>query len=168
MSDCAAANVALGQLPHLDRRLDAGADAFAFQRILEGECIQHRGEHAHVVGGGPLHAARTGGQAAEDIAAADDNGHFDVHRDDVGNFFCQPFENRGLNAIALLTGQHFSADFQQDAAVVGRTHAWPSWNRVNRRTFMFSPILAICCASRSLMTTDGSLMKACSSKQFSW
>jgi hypothetical protein len=40
-------------------------------------------------------------------------------------------------------------------------------NLTNLLMFMFSPILAICCASRSLTVTEGSLMNACSSRQFS-
>lgn len=47
--------------------------------------------------------------------------------EDAGfDFVGQAFENRRLDAIALLTGQHFSADFQQDAAVRDGTHAWPN------------------------------------------
>ena len=38
----------------------------------------------------------------------------------------EAFEDGGLDAIALLTGQHLSADFEEDAPVICRAHASPS------------------------------------------
>ena len=45
-----------------------------FQRVLQGQRVDHRGEHAHVVGGDAVHVFRLHGHAAEKIAAADDDG----------------------------------------------------------------------------------------------
>jgi uncharacterized protein (UPF0261 family) len=98
----------------------------SLQRILERERIHHSGEHAHVVGGRSFHAGGAGGEAAENIAAANDNGNLDIQGHDVGDFLRQAFENRGLNTVALLTGQHLPADFQKEAPVVCRAHAWPN------------------------------------------
>ena len=47
-----------------------------FQRILQGETVQHGSNHAHIVAGGAVHAFAAGGESTEDIAAADDNGDF--------------------------------------------------------------------------------------------
>ncbi len=67
----AAADVRLGDLLHLDRRHDARVGAVPLERLLDGESVQHRAEHAHVVAGRPVHARRRGGHAAVDVAAAD-------------------------------------------------------------------------------------------------
>ncbi len=49
-----------------------------FEGILQGEGVLHGGDHADVVAGGAVHAARGGGHAAEDVAAADHDGDVDA------------------------------------------------------------------------------------------
>jgi hypothetical protein len=66
------------------------------------------------------------GDAAEDIAAADDDGDFGVEFDDLGDFGSEAFEDGRLDAVALLTGQHLSTDLEEDAPVFCRAHASPS------------------------------------------
>ena len=50
--------------------------AEAFEGVLQGQAVEDGGEHAHVVGGGFLDDVAAGGElgAAEDVAAADDDG----------------------------------------------------------------------------------------------
>ena len=48
--DGAAADIRLGHLVHLDGAHDAGGNADLFQGVGKGQGIDHRGEHAHVVG----------------------------------------------------------------------------------------------------------------------
>ena len=48
------------------------------ERVLERQRIQHRRDHAHVVGGGAVHALAAGGESAPDVAAADDDGDLDI------------------------------------------------------------------------------------------
>ena len=48
--------------------------AGVLERILQGQAVHDRGEHADVVGGGAVHARRRRRQAAEDVAATDDDG----------------------------------------------------------------------------------------------
>ena len=43
------------------------------ERVLQRQRIQDGGEHAHVVGGGAVHALAAGRQPAPDVAAADDD-----------------------------------------------------------------------------------------------
>ena len=45
-----------------------------FEGVLQREGVDDRGQHAHVVGLRPVHADGAGGDAAEDVAAADDDG----------------------------------------------------------------------------------------------
>ena len=44
------------------------------ERVLQRQRVDHRGEHAHVVGGRAVHALGAGREAAEQVAAADDDG----------------------------------------------------------------------------------------------
>ena len=48
----------------------------AFQGVLQGQAVEHGGQHAHVVGGGLLDDLAAGAElgAAEDVAGADDDG----------------------------------------------------------------------------------------------
>ena len=77
MAHGAAADERLGDLADVDRRLHAGGHAPLLQGVLEGEGVDHRGEHAHVVAGHAVDAAVAGGEAADDVAAADDDRHLD-------------------------------------------------------------------------------------------
>ena len=55
------------------------------ERILEGQAVHHRGQHPDVVAGRPVHAPGGGRQAAEDVAAADDDPDLDAERLDLGD-----------------------------------------------------------------------------------
>ena len=48
------------------------------ERVLQGEAVDDRGEHAHVVGLGAVHAGAGAGHAPPDVAAADHDGDVDV------------------------------------------------------------------------------------------
>src|SRR5262249_410594 len=62
-----------GGLVHFDGRNQARIDGAVVQSILQGERVDDRGEHAHVVGGNAVHVARLVGHATEEIAAS----HYD-------------------------------------------------------------------------------------------
>ena len=75
----AAADVRLGDAVHADGRHQPRLAAERFERVLQGQAVDDRGQHAHVVGRGFLDAGVAGGELgpAEDVAAADDDG--DLH-----------------------------------------------------------------------------------------
>jgi hypothetical protein len=57
------------------------------EEVLQRHRVDHRGEHAHVVGAGRGPCPWEARQAAEDVAAADDDGHlcaFTHHRGELG------------------------------------------------------------------------------------
>ena len=54
--------------------------AVALQARLQRQAVDDGGEHAHEVGGGPLHAPLAGHVAAPDVAAADDDRHLEKGR----------------------------------------------------------------------------------------
>ena len=78
MADCPAANERFGDFLHFDRRLDAGEDAPFFERILQRQRIDDRGQHPHVIAADTVHSGGADGDAADDIAAADRCGHLDA------------------------------------------------------------------------------------------
>src|SRR2546426_8713042 len=51
-SDRAPADVGFGQLAHFDGGLDTGDRALFLERVLQGERVEHGGQHAHVIGRG--------------------------------------------------------------------------------------------------------------------
>ena len=120
-----AANEWLGHAVHAHRRHEPRFAIERFERILQREAVDHRGQHAHVVGRGFLDAGVAGRElgAAQNVAAADDDG--DLHaqsrralrlRGDIDNF---------LHADAALArrGKAFAGEFQDDALVgTGRRH----------------------------------------------
>ena len=85
VADGAAPDERLGHGAHFDRGQHARRHAVVFERVLQRERVDHGGEHAHVVAGRAVHAARAGGQAAEDVAAADHDAGLDAERLDLGD-----------------------------------------------------------------------------------
>src|SRR5215471_7157927 len=112
---------------HLDRGLHACHDTLSLKSVLQRQRVEDGPQHTHVVSGGPFHSRSARGNAAEDISTADDHRDFDVESDNGCNFLGKAFEDGGLDAVSLLTGQHLSTDFKEDAPVFGRAHTSPNW-----------------------------------------
>ena len=74
MAHGAAADVVLAHLVDADGGHHARVQPEALERVLHGERVHHGGEHAHVVAGDAIHAGAREARAAEDVAAADDDG----------------------------------------------------------------------------------------------
>ena len=73
MPDRPAPDVGLGHLVHLDSAHDARRHVHVFERVLQGERVNDRSQHAHLVRGDAVHGARGRGHAAKDIAATHHN-----------------------------------------------------------------------------------------------
>ncbi len=102
--------------------MHARDDAVLLERVLQGQGVDHRRQHAHVVAAGAIHAARAGGQAPEDIAAANHDGRLDTEVLDV---FDVPGDLGGdgrVDAVLLLAHQGFARELQEDAFVGGVGH----------------------------------------------
>ena len=93
-------NERLGDLVHRNGALDARGDAHFFEAIHEREGVDDGGEHAHVIARGPVDAALGALEAAEDVAAADDDADFDAEVGDLFNLAAGFFEGRGVDGIA--------------------------------------------------------------------
>ena len=66
--------------------VDARVRAAALERVLQGDGVDDRGQHPHVIAGHAVDPLGGRGDAAEDVAAADDDGDLDaefVHLDDL-------------------------------------------------------------------------------------
>ena len=64
----------LRYLLHLDRRLHPRVDVLLLQSILQGQCVDNSGEHAHVIRGNAVHVFGLLRHAAEKVPPANDNG----------------------------------------------------------------------------------------------
>ena len=105
MPDGAPADERLGHLVHLDRRLHPGVDALLFQRVLQRQRIDHRREHAHVVGGDAVHLLGLLGDAAKEISPAHDDGDLDIQCAHFGQFGGNFVHAGSVHAETLAGGQ---------------------------------------------------------------
>ena len=120
VADCLPADVGLGHLLHADGALDPGGNPGPLQAVLEGDRIHHRGEHAHVVGRGPVHAGGRALEAAEDVAAAHHDRQFGARGHHGGHITGDRLDDRRVNAVALISHQRFAAELEQDTPVAHR------------------------------------------------
>jgi len=88
---------------------------------LQGEGVDDRGEHAHVVGGVAVHTAFAGGGGAPpDVSSADDNGELEGGRKDIADLMGKSTGD-GLGEMVAGFGEGFPRQFQQEAtATTGR------------------------------------------------
>src|SRR5262249_41734865 len=84
--------------------------------VLEGEAVHDGAEHAHVVGAGPVHAALLEFGAAEEVAAADDDGDLRAVADDGRDLTGDLVHHVGVDAQAAATGEGLSGQLQQNPA----------------------------------------------------
>ena len=121
MAHGAAADVRLGEGAHLDRAQDAGAEPAALEEILQRERVDHGREHAHRVGGGPVHPVGAGRGAADDVSAADDDPQLRSALKPLLDLPGQAPERGGVDSLPLIPGQDLTAQLQEEAAP-GRGH----------------------------------------------
>ena len=105
-----------------NRRLQARLAMQTFEGFLEGQTVQDGGEHAHVVGSRLLDDLATGAElsAAENVAAADDDGQLHAAHDDALGL---PRDvQRFVDADAAFAGiaESLAAQLEDDAAIL-----WP-------------------------------------------
>ena len=89
----------------------------AFEGVLQRQGVHDRGQHADVVGLRAVHALGGAGHAAEDVAAAHDDGqlHAVVHH--VGDFVSQRIDHLRVDAITEVTCQCLAGQLQQHALI---------------------------------------------------
>ena len=95
--------------------------------VLHGQSIHDRGQHAHVIGRGPVHALGRYGHAPENVAAADDQTELNAERGRLRQFPADGLDGLGFDTEALLAGQSLSGKFEHDSAVAEFVHNMPPW-----------------------------------------
>lgn len=83
---------------------------------MQRKAVHHRAEHAHVVAAGSLHAALLKLGTAEEVAAADDDGHLHAAADDFGDLSSHLVDDVGVQAN-FATAEHLAAELEQHAGV---------------------------------------------------
>ena len=111
-------DIRFGHLMHGDGRLHAGLQSNLFQRILQGQTVHDRCQHAHVVGRSAFHPEGSCLDAAKNIAATHHDS--DLHALVVDGFDLIGHVRKHVraNAEILLAHQGFAAEFQQDTLIL--------------------------------------------------
>ena len=110
----ATADVGLGDLGDADRGQDPRVRAEPFQRILERQAVEHRREHARIIGGCPVHALRRGRHPPVEVPAADDDRDLHsalAHLDDLPGDLLDPVQ---VETELLVAHQSLAGQLQQD------------------------------------------------------
>ena len=115
----AAADVGLGDLLDVDRREHPGVLAGLLQRVLQGQRVEHRRQHAHVVAGRPVHPLGRGGEAAVDVAGADDDRDLDPAGTDRRDLLGDALHLSRIGAVAKVAHQRLARELEQDAFELG-------------------------------------------------
>src|SRR3972149_1151922 len=166
VADGPAADEGLGPLPHLHRGEDAGDETLRLHHVLQGQGVDHGGQHAHVVAGDLVDTdASAEVVAAGEGAPAGDAGHLDARRGDILNLLGDQPQHRRVQRVGTAAGQRFPAELEEDAPVArrlrghrsGRCYS-PTLNRAKRRTWIFSPTLATVSVIRSCTVRPASRM----------
>src|ERR1051325_898985 len=113
----AAAYEGLGDLRDVDGRQDARVAADLLKRVLQDDGVHDGGGHAYVVGARPVHVARALRDAAEDVAAADDDRDLDAQVVDGLYLFGYSARHAHVHAVALRAHQRLARSLQQNPSV---------------------------------------------------
>ena len=89
-------------------RHHTGNQASLVHGVAQCQRIHDRGEHAHVIGGGTVHANRTTGHTTKNISAANDHGHLYTHPGDFSDFFDHADDGSPVDSEGVITHQGFT------------------------------------------------------------
>ena len=112
----------LGDRAHLHRRDDPGVDVDLLERVLQGEGVDDRGQHTHVVGGGPVHPPHAGRQPSEDVPAADHDGDLDAEPMDFSDLFGDLRRHAWVDSERFGAKERLSRHLQENALVRRCSH----------------------------------------------
>src|SRR5690606_14124570 len=110
-------DVGLDHLVDVERRLHARVDVLVLEGVLQGQGIHDGGHHAHVVGGGAVHALRAGSDAPENVAATDDDGQLYAQRDHFGDLVGHAHDGAAVDAEGILAHQRLAGKFEKNPFV---------------------------------------------------
>jgi hypothetical protein len=119
VADGPAPDERLGHRAHFDGGYDARQHAGLFEGVLQRQAVDHRRQHAHVVGGGAVHAPGARHEAAEDVAAPDDDGRLDAELLDSFDVFGNADHHGWIHAELLFAHEGFARQLEKDSLVDG-------------------------------------------------
>jgi hypothetical protein len=93
-------------------------------RILHRQRVHHGGEHAHLVGGDPIHAGPREPRATKDVAAADDHRDLDAECGHIEQFHRDAAKHGGIDAVVDRAQQGLARQFHQYALACPVAHGW--------------------------------------------
>ena len=86
------------------------------ERAFEGEGVHHGGEHADVIGGGPVHSPGGSTRAAPEISTADDDAELEAALHGFADFQGDAVDDFGRNIVpGSGSTQCFAAEFEDGA-----------------------------------------------------
>ena len=113
MADGTAPDVRLGDFGHRDRGEHSRVDACPLERVLQGQRVQERREHARVIRRRPVHAVRRGGHAAVDISSSDDDGELSPGRVHGGDLRADRANRLRVDPVLALAEERLARQLEQ-------------------------------------------------------
>ena len=113
----AAADVRLGDLVHEYGAHHPALHVALFQRVLQGDGVDDRGKHAHVVAAHPVHLPGLLFHAAEEIPATHHQADFDAQGMNLGQLAGNLGHFIGVQAKAALASERLSRKLEHDSFV---------------------------------------------------
>ena len=87
-----------------------------FEDVLQGQCVHDGGQHAHVVGLGPVEAVFGAGHTTPEVAASGDDGDFNPqvlpYVDDVVG---HPIDDLVIDSESSVAGESLARQFEKDS-----------------------------------------------------
>lgn len=131
-----------------------GGLAKLLNREFEGQGVHDRRKHADGIGTRAFYALLGALDAAKEIAAADDDRHFDAKRGRFDEIQGKAFERLGIEAMGTLSHKRLARQFHDDSAPLPRglrrsasfSHPSPFEKECD------SPLGSIACFPRSLLS----------------
>src|SRR5208283_3596851 len=111
----AAADVRLGDLADFNGGHDAADQAELLDGVLQRDGVDDGGEHAHVVCGDAVHVDGLLGDAAEEVAASNDDSDLASEGVDSGDLGGHLVNEDSVDAEARTCGEGFSGELEEDA-----------------------------------------------------
>ena len=127
-----APDVGLGHLVHPDGGDHPAMASLRLERVLHGQRIHDRGEHAHVVRRGAVHSLRGPLKSAEDVSAADHHADLDAELAHRAHLLGDPPNPDRVESVAPLAQQRLAGNLQKNPPV-GGLGAFPVRHRCSLR-----------------------------------
>ena len=114
---------------HLNAGLHPHRDIPLLETICNGQGVDDRCQHAHMVGPGTLHVVAAVFDAAPEVAAADDNAHLHAQFDALLDYVTHAADDCEVQSPVGVASQRFAADFQKHALIFRLSHRKHSFYR---------------------------------------